>query len=261
MRSMVFAARIIVFAAILLAACTREEPAEPQISETEDAAAQTAAPEVSTPAAPAPAPAPAPSTTAPTPAPPAPAPVAPAPEAAAAAPPEPPRVFEVAAGTALVFTLIDSLSTETLEAGQTFEASLADALVIDGETRVPRNALATGRVIAVRKPGNVSGVARLELAMTEILVDGEAVELQTTPLVVEAARTRGEDAARIGIGAGIGAAIGAALGGGRGAAIGAAIGGGGGTAVVLATEGDHIVLEPETRVSFELSETLRITEP
>ena len=53
----------------------------------------------------------------------------------------------------------------------------------------------------------------------------------------EAEATKGEDAKKIGIGAGIGAAVGAIVGGGDGAAKGAAIGGAGGTGVVLATKG------------------------
>jgi hypothetical protein len=231
------------------AACTAEEPMMEEVTETEEVAAEAA--ETA-----APAPAPAPRATAPAPAP---APRATAPAPAPAPAPPPVRVYEVAAGTPLTFTLIDSLSSETSEPGQIFQASLTDALVVDGQVLAPKNALATGHVVAVQKPGRVSGLARIEVVMTGLEVNGQTVPIQTASFVAESEPTKGEDAAKIGAGAGIGAAIGAALGGGKGAALGAAIGGGGGTAVVLATEGDQIELPSESRLSFELSETLRVS--
>ena len=232
---------------VAFAACapTAEEPAEMTAeAEAAEAAAETP---VATPAA---AP-PASSRTAAQPA------TAPRP-AAPAAPAR--RVFEVPSGTTLTFTLIDSLSTETSQPGDTFEASLTDALVIDGVTVIPRNAIARGRVLAVDEPGRVQGRARIELAMTDIRLGSQTVAIETSPFVEEAEGTVREDATKIGVGAGIGAAIGGILGGGGGAAKGAAIGGGAGTGVVLATRGDQIEYPSETRLSFSLSQTLRITE-
>jgi len=188
----------------------------------------------------------------------------------AAAPPAPaqsvaprapaPRVFEVPEGTRLSFTLIDSLSTETNQPGDTFEASLSDALIVDGVTVIPRNTLARGRVLAVDEPGRVQGLARIELAMTEIRLGGQTVVIDTVPFVQQAESTRGEDATKIGVGAGIGAVIGGILGGGGGAAKGAAVGGGAGTGVVLATRGDQIVYPSETKLEFTLGQSVRITE-
>jgi len=212
-------------------------------------------------AAAAPARAPAPQRAAPAqPAAPAPAPATPS-QAQSLAPAAPPaRVFQVPEGTVLGFTLIDSLSTETSQPGDTFQASLTDALMIDGVTVIPRNALATGRVLAVDEPGRVRGLARIELAMTEIRVGEQVVGIDTVPFVAEAESTRSDDATKIGIGAGIGAAIGGLLGGGGGAAKGAAIGGGAGTGAVLATRGDQIVYPSETKLQFTLSEATSITE-
>jgi hypothetical protein len=223
-----------------------EAPAAPAPAATSPAPAPPAvqaAPRATQPAAPAPAPA---------------APASPATSLAPAAPPA--RVFQVPEGTALGFTLIDSLSTETSKPGDIFQASLTDALVIDGTTVLPKNALARGRVLAVQVPGRVSGVARIELAMTEIVRGEEAIAIETLPFVAEAESTRGEDATKIGIGAGIGAAIGGLLGGGKGAATGAAIGGGAGTGAVLATRGDQIDYPSETKLQFTLDEAVSIRE-
>jgi hypothetical protein len=101
-------------------------------------------------------------------------------------------------------------------------------------------------------------VATIQLTLTSVSVNGQSVDLATGPFEARADTSRGEDAATIGIGAGIGAAVGAALGGGKGAATGAAIGGGGGTAAVLATRGDDIQLPAGTAVVFRLSQEAQV---
>ena len=74
----------------------------------------------------------------------------------------------------------------------------------------------------------------------------------------QAEATKGEDATKIGIGAGAGAAIGAILGGGDGAAKGAAIGGAAGTGVVLATRGKEVRLGPGADVTTRLTAPLTV---
>jgi hypothetical protein len=74
----------------------------------------------------------------------------------------------------------------------------------------------------------------------------------------QASATKGEDATKIGIGAGAGAAIGAILGGKKGAAEGAAIGGGAGTGVVLATTGDEVRLPADAQVTIRLRAPLTV---
>ena len=70
--------------------------------------------------------------------------------------------------------------------------------------------------------------------------------------------TKGEDATKIGIGAGAGAVIGGLVGGKDGAAKGAAIGGGAGTGVVLATKGQEIRLGPGADVTSQLTAPLTV---
>ena len=70
--------------------------------------------------------------------------------------------------------------------------------------------------------------------------------------------TKGEDAKKIGIGAGAGAAVGALLGGGSGAAKGAVIGGAAGTGAVLATKGKEVRLGPGANVTSRLTAPLTI---
>jgi hypothetical protein len=69
----------------------------------------------------------------------------------------------------------------------------------------------------------------------------------------QAAATKGEDATKVGIGAGAGAVVGGILGGKKGAATGAAVGGGAGTGVVLATKGQEVELGPGADATTQLS--------
>jgi len=73
-----------------------------------------------------------------------------------------------------------------------------------------------------------------------------------------ASATKGEDATKIGIGAGAGAVVGGLLGGKSGAAKGAAVGGGAGTGVVLATKGQEMRLAPGADVTTTLTAPLTV---
>ena len=168
----------------------------------------------------------------------------------------PASTMEVPSGTALTVELTAPVSTETHSAGDEFQAVLTEALIIDGETVIRAGADVVGRVAVSQRAGRVQGVSRIELVLTRL----GSSEISTAPFVVQADTERGEDAVRIGTGAGIGAAIGAALGGGDGAAIGAAIGGGAGTAVVLTDRGDDIQIRAEAPIGFVLSAPLIVVE-
>jgi hypothetical protein len=167
---------------------------------------------------------------------------------------------EVPEGTVLTFELLETLRASTSEAGDTFEARLADPIVVEGQTVFQAGAEATGRVLGAVESGRVAGRASLRLTIDEISHDEEPLSLATAPFEAVAESTTDQDAVTIGAGAGIGAAIGAVIGGERGAATGAAIGGGSGTAVVLATRGDDIEIPSGTRVNFVLAAPLEVPE-
>jgi hypothetical protein len=164
----------------------------------------------------------------------------------------------IPAGTVLSVALNSSVSTATGQSGDEFQGTLTEALRVGGEVVVPAGAAVVGRVVSSVRAGRVEGVARIELTMTGIEAGGERHAISTTPFVGQANTERGEDAARIGGGAGIGAAIGGILGGGDGAAIGAAVGGGAGTAVVLTDRGDDVEILAERPITVELTDTLSI---
>jgi hypothetical protein len=156
--------------------------------------------------------------------------------------------------------LIDSISTATNKAGDTFVASLAEPLVVDGVTLFSKDTSVSGKIISLEEPGRVSGVASISLQLTEIQPrNSSPVALETQPLSETAKAEKKKDAAIIGGGAAIGTAIGALTGGKRGAAIGAIAGGGGSTGYVLATKGKQLSYPSETLMTFKLAEPLTVT--
>jgi hypothetical protein len=215
-----------------------------------DAAPTAAAP---TPAAPAPAPAPA---AAPAVRPPAPS----APKTVAEAPAKPaaPRMFEVPPGTELTVVLVNPISTATNKAGDAFTASLAEPIVVAGQTIAPKGALVNGRVVDAEGAGRVSGKANIRLVLTSIVDAGKTHPIVTQPFVAEADATVKRDAGVIGGAAGIGAAIGAIAGGKGGAAKGAIIGGAAGTGGVLATKGKEVEFDSESRLKFTLDKSVSL---
>jgi hypothetical protein len=171
--------------------------------------------------------------------------------------PEPKIV--IPAGTRLRVALIDAVSSDKSRPGDSFMASLAEPIVVDGKTVLEKGIRIQGRVVDAKESGRVKGRATIELILTEIVRgNGQPVSISTKPYRAVAESTKKRDAAIIGGGAGLGAAIGAIAGGGKGAVIGAAIGGGAGTGTVLVTKGKEIHYSPETRIPFTLADSVEI---
>ncbi len=146
-------------------------------------------------------------------------------------------------------------------AGTTGKSPLAKVrqpVSVDGNAVLPTGTEVVGTVTSVERAGKVKGRARLAYRFNSLNYAGERYDIRTNTLSHQAAATKGEDATKIGIGAGAGAAIGALLGGGSGAAKGAAIGGAGGTGVVLATRGKEVRLGPGADVTARLTAPLTL---
>ena len=154
-----------------------------------------------------------------------------------------------------------SPATSANKPGEAFNAVLAKSIV-DGDWVIAKQGARVEGVVVESDPGGkVKGVASMTLALRRLtLADGRTIELDTDTFIQEAKTTKGKDAKKVGIGAGIGAAIGAIAGGGKGAAIGAAVGGGGGAAASLATRGDAAEVASETELKFTLTSPITITE-
>lgn len=164
----------------------------------------------------------------------------------------------VPAGTKLRVALLNGVSSDKSKAGDQFQASLMEPVVVDGKTVLARGTKVRGRVVEATESGRVKGRASLELTLTQIIREGKSITISTKPYMQVAESTKKRDAGIIAGGAGLGAAIGAIAGGGKGAAIGAGVGGGAGTGTVLATKGKEVRFPPEHPLSFTLSNSIEI---
>jgi hypothetical protein len=186
-------------------------------------------------------------------------------EASASQPNKSPSVVErvsaqpitVPAGTVVAVRLGETLGTKTSHAGDTFHATVAQPVTINGKVVIPQGAEATGKVVQAVPKGRFKGAAKLQIALSSININGTDYPLSAT-----ATRTMQGKGKRsltmIGGGAGAGAVIGALAGGGKGAAIGAAVGAGAGTAGTAFTGNKDIVLPTETIVNFKLLQPVEV---
>jgi hypothetical protein len=175
-------------------------------------------------------------------------------------PPPPPAAstITIPSGTLLKVRMIDGVDSETSQLGQTFQASLDEPVVIDGQTVIPRGADVVAKLVEDKQSGKITGRTELTLDLASIRVNDKLVDI-TTGEVTSASGSRGAKSAKvIGGATAVGAVLGGIFGGGKGAAIGAASGAGAGGAVQVATKGQRVKIPAETRLSFTLSNDLKI---
>lgn len=176
----------------------------------------------------------------------------------AAAPPAAPVAILIPTGTELSVRLIDSLNSKDSKAGQTFEGTLNEAVVVGGRTVIPKGADVAGKVTNAVPSGRLKQRAELWVTLTSVKVSNKTYDVTTTTAGLKEGSKATRDVVFIGGGAGAGAAIGAVAGGGKGAAIGAAIGAAAGTAGAMATGKREINFPSETVLKFRLEQELSI---
>ena len=164
----------------------------------------------------------------------------------------------IPSGTFLHMTLSTSVASDTSQVEDAVAAELTNAVMVGGRTALPSGALVAGVVRSVDPSGRVKGRARVALDFTSVTSGGRRYPMSAEHFSRQASATKGEDATKIGIGAGAGAVIGGLLGGKKGAAEGAAVGGGAGTGLGLATKGEEVRFPSGTDVSIQLSAPLTV---
>jgi hypothetical protein len=164
----------------------------------------------------------------------------------------------VPAGTVLSVRLAQELSSKSSNVGDSFTATLAQAVLVDGRSLIPEGTTASGKVSEAAPQGRFKGGAVLHLTLDSITLNGHEQPIQTSSFT-QVGKGKGiRTAEMIGGGAGVGALIGGLAGGGKGAAIGAIAGAGAGTAGAGLTGNKDIVLPAESAVSFKLDQALEI---
>jgi len=165
----------------------------------------------------------------------------------------------VPAGTQVTVRLEDQLSTQSNDAGDSFLATVAEPLVVEGETVAPQGTAVRGELTELERSGKVDGRARMTLAFQEAEGPGGTFhDIPAQPITIEADPGTREDLEKVSAGAIAGAIIGGLTEGGKGAAIGAAIGAGAGGLVVVTTRGEDLTLEKGQVIRVTLAESVEI---
>jgi len=162
----------------------------------------------------------------------------------------------VPAGTVLTVRLGQAVGSKISNPGESFAATIANPVSVDGTVVIPAAATAQGTVAEAAPRGRFKGGARLRLILSSVTVNGSPHQIQAAA-VSRAMKGKGKrTAVMVGGGAGLGALIGGIAGGGKGAAIGAVAGAGAGTAGSAFTGNQDIVLPAESALSFKLLQPL-----
>jgi hypothetical protein len=171
---------------------------------------------------------------------------------------EPIKPVIVPAGAMITVRLGESVGSKISQPGQSFSATVASPVEVEGKTVIPSGASASGTVLDAKPLGRFKGGAVLQLKLTSININGSDRPVETSSLVRSAKGKGKRTAVMAGGGAGVGALIGGLAGGGKGAAIGALAGGGAGTAGAAFTGNKDIVLPAESALTFKLEQPLEV---
>lgn len=173
-------------------------------------------------------------------------------------PGSPPVVgIQIPTGTTITVRMIDKVDSNIARLGQTFRASVDEAVLVNGQTAIPRGADAMVKLVEDQQSGKFEGKTILTLALVDITINGQTIDT-TTGAVSQASSSRGaRTAGVVGGSTALGAIIGALAGGGRGAAIGAASGAAVGAGAQVITKGQQVKIPSETRLNFTLQQPIQ----
>jgi hypothetical protein len=171
---------------------------------------------------------------------------------------EAPAFVTIPAGTRISVRTIDGIDSTKNRAGDRFQASLEEPLMVDGNVVVAKGADIYGRLGESKTSGTFTGRSQLRLELTGIVVNGQTVPVVTGEYELTG-KSKGSSTAKRTIGgAAVGSIIGALAGGGKGAAIGAGVGAGAGAGSEIITKGDQVKVPSETLIDFTLEQSASI---
>lgn len=167
----------------------------------------------------------------------------------------------VPAGTDIVVTLGQALSSKTSQSGQTFTASVAQPVSVGGQTAIPKGASVSGTVVTAKEKGKIKGEGQLALTLLTVSFKGQTYQIQTNTLDSTVKGKGKRTAATTGGGAAGGALLGGIAGGGKGAGIGLLVGAGAGLLGGALTGNKQIELPAETALTFTFAAPLTLPPP
>ena len=168
-----------------------------------------------------------------------------------AAPPSGPVTLQ--SGMLLSIRTSEPLDSKRVRPGDFFQGTVAQSVYVGNVLAIPRGATVTGRVVDVKKPGELKGGASIALQLTSLSLGGNSYSLATDTFDTSSPGKGAYTAGNTVGAAALGAAIGAIAGGGPGAAIGAVAGTGVGLGASAATQGPRSIVPAESLITFHLT--------
>jgi hypothetical protein len=156
-------------------------------------------------------------------------------------------------GLLLPIRISEPLDSKKMKPGDYFQGTVAQNIYSGSVLAIPRGAAVTGRIVDVKKAGELKGGASMALQLTSLNLGGNSYSLATDVFNTSSPGKGGYTAGNTVGAAALGAVIGAVAGGGPGAAIGAVAGTGVGLGASAATPGPRSVVPPEAVLSFHLT--------
>jgi hypothetical protein len=173
----------------------------------------------------------------------------------APAPPKPSSNLVIPAGTTINVRTIDNIDSTQTGAGQRYQASIDDPVVVGNQVVIPRGADCTVLI------AQVQANKELAIKLYNVTINGKSHDVAANYAQIEATGTSKtkKGVRRSAALGGLGAAIGGIAGGGTGAAIGAVSGVGLGAISATMAKGKTLKVPPETRLTFQLSSPLPVS--
>jgi hypothetical protein len=162
----------------------------------------------------------------------------------------------VPVGQELDVALQTTLSSDTAQVEQRFEATTAVDLMQGDRVLIPAGSRVRGVVSGVDKAGRVDRTGSLTLSFDQIVVNGREMPLRATATQVYESRGIREEVGTVGTAGAVGGIVGGILGGLRGALLGAIVGSGG---VIAATEGKDVTIPAGSIVRIRLDTPLKVS--
>jgi len=173
-------------------------------------------------------------------------------------PPAQPAAAVIPAGTRIVVSLGQTISSKTAQPGEAFAATVVDPVRVDGAVLIRAGAPATGTVVDAKALGHFKGGAELAIRLDSVHADGRTYRVDSST-VDRVEQGKGKRTAVLtGGGGGFGALIGGLAGGGRGALIGGLAGAGAGATGSAFTGNKELVIPAETYLTFRLERSVRM---
>jgi hypothetical protein len=152
-------------------------------------------------------------------------------------------------GTKVTVRLGQAISSETAHTGDTWDGTLANDIVVNGQTIAKAGDPVKGKVTYAKASGRLKTPGQVSIRVTSI----NGTSVASSAIGAKGKSHTKSNATKIGGGAAAGALIGALAGGGKGAAIGAGVGAGAGTGVAAATGKQDVTLSAETARTFTIT--------